>query len=85
MFCTILLVLQVMFPVIAILLLAHHYNKHDNLDGCERWFQPEDVCVCCLDRMDRPVHNRCSHEMYVVLCIILCIVSVVVYHSTGTC
>ena len=50
--------------ILAILVLSwHHYEKHEELDSCDRCFQIEDVCVCCM--MDRPISKRCSHEMWV--------------------
>lgn len=79
--CTLLLIFQIVFFVLAVVLVIHHYCKYDNLDGCDRCFQPEDVCVCCCDRMDRPFYQRCSHEMYVALSFSLGIACMVMYQD----
>ena len=51
----------------AIILLIHHYQKHTELSGCYRCFQPEDVIVLC-------THRRFSHEMFVAIFLIIAIV-----------
>ena len=55
---------------LAFSLLLHHNWKHrEDLQGRERCFQIEDVCVCCDTK--RPWYQRCSHEMWIVLSLIV--------------
>lgn len=51
----------------AICLLIHHYQKHTELSGCYRCFQPEDVVVLC-------THRRFSHEMFVAIFVVIAII-----------
>jgi len=70
--CAILAVIMGLCVFGILVLLWHHYEKHYELEGCERCFQPEDVCVCCMTQ--RPVLERCSHEMYVCILGLVCLV-----------
>jgi hypothetical protein len=82
--CILLVGLQVVLAFAAVLLLIHHYHKHEHdLAGTDRCFQPEDVFVCCM--RDRPCAQRCSHEMYVVLCLLAVVGLHVVYLETDEC
>ena len=64
--CSILLVLALACIAVICTLLVHHYYKHaDDLDGTDRCFQPNNVCVLC--DTSRPLLKRCSHEQFVVL------------------
>ena len=47
-------------------LCIHHCNKHEKDLPCpDRCFQPEEVCVLC--DTTRPLRQRCSHEMWMVV------------------
>jgi hypothetical protein len=84
MLCIFLVGLQVVFALAAVLLVVHHYNKHEHdLTGTDRCFQPEDVFVCC--DFDWPCVQRCSHEMWVVLCLVALAAVHVVYLDTEQC
>lgn len=67
--CGALLVHALVCIATACTLLAHHYYKHaDGLEGTDRCFQPEDVCVLC--DTSRPLRARCSHEQFIVLLVL---------------
>ena len=67
--CGVFLMLALVCLAAACTLLAHHYYKYaDDLEGTDRCFQPEDVCVLC--DTSRPLLQRCSHEQFIVLLVL---------------
>lgn len=67
-------------------LALHHYHKHqEDLTGCDRCFQPEDVIVLCWDPIHkRPIHKRCSHEQFMVLFGIAAVAMIVLFSKCST-
>ena len=61
--CDGLLVASIIFFVLALAFVCHHAIIHEHYKGFSRWFQCDDICTPVL-------HNRCSHEFFVVLFII---------------
>ena len=74
MLCILTLIFSILSFVLAGLLLIHHYFKHVDLAGrgFYRIFQPEDVFVFCF--FERPIMQRCSHEVYVVILVVCALV-----------
>ena len=58
-------------------LFLHHFFKHsqepNRLENCDRLFQVRDVFVCCM--FERPLAQRCSHELWICIFSVLFIVS----------
>jgi hypothetical protein len=67
--CGVFLTLALVCMAAACTLLVHHYYKHaHDLEGTDRCFQPEDVCVLC--GTSRPLLRRCSHQQVIVLLVL---------------
>lgn len=82
--CMSTLIFSILSFLLAVILIIHHYFKHVDLEGrgYYRFFQPEDVCVFCFT--ERPIVQRCSHEVYVVI-LVVCALILVVVHVTNGC
>ena len=57
-------------------LVVHHFVIHgegsQRLEGFDRVFQPRDVFVCCM--FQRPWRQRCAHECWIVIFVVIFII-----------
>ena len=73
--CVVLSVIAAVSVILAFLLLLHHKFKHSNPEDAEnflqdprdQWFQVSDVCN----------FRTCSHEMWILFCMLVLVVCVV--------
>lgn len=73
--CVALSLIAVLAFVIAVLLLLHHKSKHSDpenrhnylQDPYDQWFQVSDVCN----------FRTCSHEMWILFCLLVMVVCIV--------
>jgi len=84
--CGSFLILGIACIAVVFSLVLHHYHKHqEDLTGCDRCFQTEDVFILCWDPIHkRPIHKRCSHEQFMVLFSTAAVVLIVLFLKCST-